>query len=373
MNTKSVLGLLSVFLMATTISGCVGQMLIDSAAQASLDSETPESEGETAAHYRGKSCLELAIDRDAAMASVRYTGEHSSYVQKHGNWKLAAVEQVEREQGCLAGTTIDQAGDIDYVSKHPESAKEFNLPPGALKTAPSGVVPLPASTNAIIGQAPSTLPQSTRGWLGVYLQETVLKPKLANTLGMSSLRGVLITGTAAGGAGEMAGLKSLDVILAADDRTFDQADALIAYIATLPAAHPLKLKLWRNGSEQTLSVTLGAVAPPSDLANGAPGYYCYVTLPSGSAEILSWRSSLFPVPARTPAELQAVGVQVGNQFRAFVLTQVPASQVGAKGYGICNAGAGGVDSILQAEINAQKNSAIYQSSGAETVDLVWRP
>lgn len=372
MNTKSVLGVLSVFLMATTISGCVGQMLLDSAAQASLDSETPESEGETAAHYRGKSCLELAIDRNAAMTSVRHTGEHSSYVQKHGYWKLAAVEQVEREQGCLAGTTIDQAGDIDYVSKHPESAKEFNLPPGALKAAPSTVVPLPASTNAIIGQAPSTPPQSTRGWLGVYFQEAALKPKLAKALGMNSLRGVMIIGAAAGGAGEMAGLKSLDVILAADDRTFDQTDTLIAYVATLPAGHPLKLKLWRNGSEQTLSVTLGTVAPPTDFASGAPGY-CYVSLPSGSAEILGWRSSLFPVPARTPAELQAAGVQVGNQFRAFVLTQVPASQVGAKGYGICNAGAGGVDSILQAEISAQKNSAIYQSSGAETVDLVWRP
>lgn len=155
MDTKGVFGLAGIVLIATSLSGCVGQMLLDSAAQSVLDSETPESTGKAPANYRGHTCSHLASEREWAIKLINYDGGDRGdreYLAKQGRWQLSSVEQVEREQGCLAGTTSRQAGEIDYVMKHPESASQFNLPPGALTPAISSSVP---STAAQVSMRPT--------------------------------------------------------------------------------------------------------------------------------------------------------------------------------------------------------------------------
>lgn len=148
-------------LVMVSLSGCVDQMVLQSIAEVSLESETPESVNLAPANFRGKTCLELAVERKNADILISHTGENADYVQKHGRWTFASVEQVEQEQGCMAGTTVDQAGAIDYILKHPESLKELesDLPPGGLEYIKAGGK-LPASTYAAQPAATASLPAS---------------------------------------------------------------------------------------------------------------------------------------------------------------------------------------------------------------------
>ena len=115
------------------LSGCVVEMINSTIAEASFASETPESVGLAPANFRGQTCLQLALNRERADSEILYIGEHADYVQKQGRWRLASVQQVEQEQGCLAGITSSQAAAVEYVAKHPEAAKELEskLPPAA--------------------------------------------------------------------------------------------------------------------------------------------------------------------------------------------------------------------------------------------------
>ncbi|MGE8467484.1 MAG: PDZ domain-containing protein [Pseudomonas putida] len=148
-------------LVMVNLSGCVDQMVLNSMAQASLDSETPESVSLAPANFRGKTCLELAVDRQNAGILLSNTGEHADYVQKHGRWTHASVEQVEQEQGCMPGTTVNQAGAIDYILQHPESLKELqaDLPPGGLEYIKAGGK-LPAGAYAAAPTATASVPAS---------------------------------------------------------------------------------------------------------------------------------------------------------------------------------------------------------------------
>ncbi|MVV52321.1 PDZ domain-containing protein [Pseudomonas sp. PB120] len=143
---NKVISFAALSLVMVNLSGCIVEMVTGSIAEASFASETPESMGMSPANFRGQSCLQLAVERQNAGYLISHTGEHAEYVQKHGRWKLASIEQVEQEQGCLAGTTVQQAGAVEYVAKHPEAAKELEsqLPPGARSPAGPGA----ASTNA---------------------------------------------------------------------------------------------------------------------------------------------------------------------------------------------------------------------------------
>lgn len=213
--------------------------------------------------------------------------------------------------------------------------------------------------------------KDSKGKLGVALQKIEITPTLAQALGIPTPHGVLITGTGKGGVAEAAGLKALDVILAADDSAYNNGEALQAYIGTLSVGHPLKLKLWRNRAEQTLVVTLGSIATPANVAEGAPGY-CYVSAPSGKPGVLSWRSYIFPVSVSSPSDLQERGKEVGTQFRNYLIQNVPSAHVGETAVGICNAGLGSVASIWKADVSSTQNPK-YQAWGGETVDLAWKP
>ena len=151
--------MLLLVLAASSLTGCVVDTALMMAAEAQFNSETPESVGLAPANYRGKSCLELSIDRMSADNNVTYTGEHQDYVRKHGQWAKTSIEQVERETGCLPGTTTKQAGTIDYVLKHPESLKELeaDLPPGGVEYIKAGGK-LPASASSVISTTPISSP-----------------------------------------------------------------------------------------------------------------------------------------------------------------------------------------------------------------------
>jgi putative serine protease PepD len=75
-------------------------------------------------------------------------------------------------------------------------------------------------------------------------------------------RGALIGRLTSGGAAEKAGLKTGDLVVKADDRIIDTADALVADVRSHQPGEKVTLTYVRGGKTQTADVTLG-----SDAAN----------------------------------------------------------------------------------------------------------
>jgi len=116
--------------------------------------------------------------------------------------------------------------------------------------------------------------------------------------------GVRIRSVTPGAAAEAAGVREGDVLLAVNGQTVAAANDVIQRIRSLRPGDNVELRIWRNGAEQTLAVTLkeaqrvnvqasGGMSPSSDyIANGvvepyysgqpvyrqynySPGYYGY--------------------------------------------------------------------------------------------------
>lgn len=278
MNLNNVFKLSAVALLSLTLAGC-GQALLNAYGQAQLDSETPESVGEVASKYRGKSCVELALEREEAVRARTST----EYGQKHGRWKLTAVEQVERQKGCLLGISYDEASTLEFIAKNPGSAKDLDSQlktPTARKALaallassqasksktpssstvraqsakPKSSTPAPAKTkeakstisekSSVASQAGAGASPSTRGWLGVQVYEN-MPEGVANILNVPEGKGLFVQVVASGSAAEKSGMRSVDVILSVDGNEFTKGSEFLAYMSTLPVGHLLKLKIIR--------------------------------------------------------------------------------------------------------------------------------
>jgi serine protease Do len=95
----------------------------------------------------------------------------------------------------------------------------------------------------------------TRGYLGVGIQD--VNRDIADSVGLATPQGALVTEPAADGPGAAAGIKSGDIILEVDGREISNALALSRTIASKDPGTEVELTLWRDGKEQTLKVTLG--------------------------------------------------------------------------------------------------------------------
>ncbi|MHB1101370.1 MAG: Do family serine endopeptidase [Devosia sp.] len=94
----------------------------------------------------------------------------------------------------------------------------------------------------------------TRGFLGVGIQDVTRD--IANSVGLKSPRGALVTEPSEGGPAQKAGVNSGDVITAVDGDPIDNALDLSRTIAGKDPGTQVELTLWRNGKAEKLSVTL---------------------------------------------------------------------------------------------------------------------
>lgn len=112
----------------------------------------------------------------------------------------------------------------------------------------------------------------TRGFLGVGIQDVTRD--LADSVGLRSARGALVTEPSEGGPAQKAGVNSGDVITAVDGEAIDNALDLSRTIAGKDPGTKVELTLWRNGKEEKLTVTLGtleeAAAPAAPEAPVVP-------------------------------------------------------------------------------------------------------
>jgi serine protease Do len=102
-----------------------------------------------------------------------------------------------------------------------------------------------------------------RGYLGVLPQD--LDPNLAEVFGLKDTKGVLIPEVSEGSAADKAGLKHNDVILELNGEPVESADVFRNKIAMFKPGTEVKLTIWRDGKQKTVTVTLDKRPPLEEL------------------------------------------------------------------------------------------------------------
>ncbi len=103
----------------------------------------------------------------------------------------------------------------------------------------------------------------TRGWIGVEPQE--LNPELAETFGVRSKSGVVITGVLQNGPAAQAGIRPGDVITSVAGQPVKNVTELLSAVAALKPGVPSKVVVQRRGSEMQVNIIPGQRQQPKRL------------------------------------------------------------------------------------------------------------
>ena len=108
--------------------------------------------------------------------------------------------------------------------------------------------------------------QTSRGWLGVRIQE--VSDEIAESLGMNSAKGALVSGVIKGGPVDNGTIQAGDVIIKFDGRDIKAMNDLPRAVAESAVGKEVEIVIVREGKEQTVNVTLGRLEDGEKLASG---------------------------------------------------------------------------------------------------------
>jgi serine protease Do len=110
-----------------------------------------------------------------------------------------------------------------------------------------------------------------RGWLGVVIQPVT--PAVVKVFGLSGeTRGALIGDVVPDGPAAHGGVQRGDIVLEANGQPIRESRDLQLKVTTMSPGAQLQLKLFRNGSEREIPVTLGEAPTPKAPAVEAPSH-----------------------------------------------------------------------------------------------------
>ena len=95
----------------------------------------------------------------------------------------------------------------------------------------------------------------TRGRIGVAVQN--VNQSLAQSFGLPKPEGALVSSVEEGGPAAKAGLKPGDVILGWNGAAVDESSSLPVLVADTKPGERAKMRVWRDGHEQTITVQVG--------------------------------------------------------------------------------------------------------------------
>lgn len=154
--------------------------------------------------------------------------------------------------GNSGGALVDAAGQLVGINTAIFSRSGGNLGIGFA---------IPASTAQQVMDSIVREGRVTRGWIGVETRE--LNAEIAQTLGLDSLQGVLISGVLQDGPAANGGMRPGDVVLRVGDRKTDNPTQLLNAVAALKPGSTTVLAVVRDKRPQELRLTVAqrAAAP----------------------------------------------------------------------------------------------------------------
>ncbi|MDX8440437.1 Do family serine endopeptidase [Mesorhizobium australafricanum] len=120
---------------------------------------------------------------------------------------------------------------------------------------------IPASTAKQVVQDLMKSGSVQRGWLGVEIQPVT--SDIAESLGLKSDKGALVSSAQDAGPGKKAGIVAGDVITQVDGKDVASPKELARMIGAFAPGKSVDLTVWRNGKGETVKVDLGTL-PASD-------------------------------------------------------------------------------------------------------------
>jgi serine protease Do len=122
---------------------------------------------------------------------------------------------------------------------------------------------IPASTVKNVVEQLKEHGSVTRGWIGVQIQPVT--KDLAEGLGLKKAKGALVAEPQENSPASKAGIKAGDVITAVNGQEVDDARDLAKKIGSMAPNSAVKLTVMRDGSEKTVSLTLGELPSQKEL------------------------------------------------------------------------------------------------------------
>jgi Do/DeqQ family serine protease len=101
-----------------------------------------------------------------------------------------------------------------------------------------------------------------RGQLGISVRR--VDSDMAQSLGMSETKGIIVNSVVPGSAAERAGIRQGDVIVALDGSPVNETNAFRNRIASTAPGSPVTLTLLRDNREQKITATLGEFKPEAE-------------------------------------------------------------------------------------------------------------
>ncbi|HET7847866.1 MAG TPA: Do family serine endopeptidase [Pseudolabrys sp.] len=159
-------------------------------------------------------------------------------------------------KGNSGGPTFDTAGNVIGVN-----TAIFSPSGGSVGIA----FAIPADTVKNVVAQLKDHGSVTRGWIGVQIQPVT--PEIADSLGLKKAKGALVAEPQSGSPAVKAGIEAGDVITSVDGKDVKDARDLAKKIGAMAPGTSVKLTVLHNGSEKTISLTLGTMPKQQEARN----------------------------------------------------------------------------------------------------------
>ena len=190
----------------------------------------------------------LAIGQTVTMGIVSAKGRHVGLLDEQRGYEDYIQTDAAINMGNSGGALVDAKGRLIGINSGILSPTRVNIGIGFA---------VPVNLAASIMNSLIETGTVARGFLGVIPDPNPITPDVAEQLGLpKDTKGVLVADITARSPAEKAGLKGADVILAINDHAVTAFDELRFIVASMAPGSVAKLKILRDGKEQTLSVTL---------------------------------------------------------------------------------------------------------------------
>jgi serine protease Do len=167
----------------------------------------------------------------------------------------------------------------------------------------SFAIPIDVAMNVM--QQIKTSGHVTRGRIGVAVQN--VNQSLAQSFGLPKPEGALVSSVDDKGPAKRAGIKAGDVILAWNGKPIDVSSDLPVLVADTKPGERAQVKVWRDGAERTLGVTVGKMSEKTEVSRNETDDGA-----SGALGLLVQQSDEGLVVAQASGPAAAAGVQPGD-------------------------------------------------------------